>query len=417
MYCPLLVFLIVLVCAVPAAAGRTWTQDRFEIGAWRAPPVDSPDAVYARMEEAGFTLLTGPGPREGEHPESNKKCLDLCAKHGIRLLVRDTRMHLDPQTDEDKRALDAMIVDYANHPALYGYFLMDEPNPEQYSRLSQLHAYLRKKDPERLPYINLFPNYGGPTQLQFPDYDGYVREFIRAVHPLMLSYDHYAFLRVGERDNYIANLEVTRRDALKAKIPLWVIIQALQDATRYRPPTLNQMYWQVNTALAYGAKSIWYYPIWSSGDPKKPEEWHYLGVLLPNGEPGPQYASACEINPKLKALGPILMSLKSLSVSHLGDVPLRAKGFEPDDLISSASGDRIIIGRFVQKRTPVIMLANRDWDSPGSVRLTLKKGRGVEEIGRLGPGEPRGAVDWDAGTKQVSVRLAPGEARLIRILD
>ena len=411
----MLLILAVLVLACSALAEQKWTQDAFEIGAWKTQPLDfNTDATYARMAVAGFTVLIG-----GGDAEVNPKCLDLSAKHGMRIILRDTRMHSDPQTDDDKRGLDAMIAEYKDHPAFYGYFIRDEPNPEAYRLLVGVHTYLEENDPAHLPYINLFPNYGGPTQLEFADYDGYCGDFVKTVKPLMLSYDHYSFLRDGSnRNNWFANLEIVRRDSLKAKIPMWVIIQALEDATRYRRCTLNQMYWQVNTSLVYGAKSIWYYPYWSSGDPKKPEEWHYLGVVLPDGKLGPQYEAACEINPKLKRLGPTLMGLKSVSVTHLGEVPLRAKGFEPDSLIAKASGDRIIIGRFMDKQgKPVLMLVNRDWDKPGTVRLTLKKGTRAEEIGRLGPGKSLGAIGFNPESKELSVTLAPSEARLVRLRD
>ncbi|MBP6965117.1 MAG: hypothetical protein KBC96_11995 [Armatimonadetes bacterium] len=414
----LLLTTLLIVCAAPALAG--WTQDKFEIGAWRTPSAEfSTDDVYARMSSAGFTMLIGPPPEPGGNIDVNLRCLNLCQKYGMRLLVKDVRIHPDPQTDADRNALDAMVGDYAGHPALYGYYIKDEPTPAAYRLLVEAHTYLKQKDPKHLPYINLFPNYGGPHQIEFADYDGYVADFVKTVKPLMLSYDHYSFLRDGRnRDNWFANLEVVRRDSLSAGIPMWVIIQALEDATRYRPPTLNQMYWQVNTSLAHGAKSIWYFPYWSAGEVNKPEEWHYLGVVMPDGKPGPQYEAACEINPKLKRLGPTLMGLKSVSVVHMGEVPLRAKGFRPDDLIADASGGRIVIGRFKDKLgEPVLMLVNRDWDDPGKVRLTLKQGSGVEEIGRLGPGKPFGPVRFDAQSKELSVTLAPGEARIIGIRD
>jgi hypothetical protein len=137
---------------------------------------------------------------------------------------------------------------------------------------------------------------------------------------------------------------------------------------------------------------------------------------MPDGKPGPQFEAAKEINPKLKALGPTLMGLKSVSVSHLGEVPLRAKAFTPDDLMASASGDRIVIGRFKDRlEKPVLMLVNRDWDNPGSAHIVLKGADGVEDIGRIGPGKPLSAVEWDMAKKQLTVELAPGEARIIRI--
>lgn len=404
--------IVALACAAPGLAG--WTQDRFEIGAWRIPgPEFHTDEMYARMADAGFTVLIGGGAM----PDTNKKQLDLAHKYGMRILVKDTRIHPDPQTDADKRALDAMIAEYANHPGLYGYYIKDEPTPEAYRLLVGVHGYLAEKDPKHLPYINLFPNYGGPHQIEFADYDGYSRDFVKTVKPLMLSYDHYSLLRDGRnRDNWFANLEVTRRDSLEAGIPMWVIIQALEDATRYRRPNLNQMYWQANTSLVYGAKSIWYFPYWSAGEVSKPEEWHYLGVVMPDGKPGPQYEAAREINPKLKALGQAMMELKSVSVSHLTEVPLRAKGFEPDDLIARALGNRIAIGRFADKQgNPVLMLVNRDWNEPSPVRLTLPNCTGAEEIGRLGPGEPLGPVGFNPERQELSVTLAPSEGRLISI--
>ncbi len=414
----LLCMALMLTAMTSSPAKTYWTQDKFEIGGWIAPgPAYITDDTFAQMAAAGFTLLTGPGPRECDDPASNIKTLDICRKHGIRLIVRDNRIHLDPQTDQDKSALAAMIADYKDHPALYGYFIRDEPSPANYRLMTEVHSYLRENDPKRLPYINLYPNYGGPHQIEFDNYDAYVGDFVKTVHPLMLSYDHYSFLRKGERNNFIANLEVVRQDSLKAGIPMWVIIQALQDATRYRPPTLNQMYWQVNTSLVYGAKSIWYFPYWSAGFPDKPEAWHYLGVILPDGKPGPQYASVSEINPKLKRLGPLLMGLTSVSVTHLGKVPLRAKGFAPDDLISSAEGDQIVIGRFVDRENkPVLMVVNRDWDKPGQVSLTLNHGSLVADAGRIGPGKSLGTVRWNSAAKELEVKLAPGEARIIRVL-
>ena len=388
-----------------------WNQDQFEIGAWRAPAAQfTTDEAYAQMAAAGFTLVTGASQ---EIPEVGKAYLDLCHRHGIKVLARDSRVSMDSGTPFDPKALDAMIADYKDHPALYGWFIKDEPSGENYLRLGEIQAHLQKKDSRHLPYINLFPVYGGPTQLAFEDYDGYVTGFVKTVKPSMISFDHYMFLRNGSvRADFFKNLEITRREALKAGIPLWVIIQALEDATRYRPPTLAQMYWQVNCSLAYGAKSIWYYPYWSSGDPAKPEEWHYLGVVLPDGKPATQYDTAKEINPKLKALGPLLMSLKSVSVTHLGDVPLGAKGFEPDDLIKEASGDQIIIGRFEdQSGKPYLMLVNRDFDKPGKVSLTLDAS-GVEEVGGLSPF----TVQRSPFTSAKLLTLGPSELRILRIV-
>lgn len=92
--------------------------------------------------------------------------------------------------------------------------------------------------------------YGGPDQLQFDDYDGYVEGFIRAVDPLMISFDHYPFRKNDDRPDLFANLEVARRDSQKQGVPMWVIIQALQDATQYRTPSLKTVVRRTGAMLA-----------------------------------------------------------------------------------------------------------------------------------------------------------------------
>ena len=51
------------------------------------------------------------------------------------------------------------------HPALYAYFITDEPNAAQFPALGRLVAYLRERDPAHLAYINLFPTYATNEQL------------------------------------------------------------------------------------------------------------------------------------------------------------------------------------------------------------------------------------------------------------
>jgi hypothetical protein len=407
---------VLLLLTTPASAKSTWTQRDFAIGAWSPPTVEfTTDSVYAEIAAAGFTLVVGGRDSGAVFPDHSLKVLDLCRKHGLKYIARDPRIDCRTFTPEKTLDLDQVVAAYRRHPALYGYYVMDEPHPDVYPQVAAICEYLLEADPDHVPYVNLFPAYSGPRQIGFEGYREYVRDYVRTVRPPLLSFDHYSFLRRGERKDFFANLEIARRYASEAGIPLWVIVQSLQNADRHRPPTLEQMYWQVNASLAYGAKGIFYFPYWSLGDPARPEEWHYLGLRLPDGNPTGQYRICAEINPKLKALGPLLMTLTSVSVGHLGIVPLGVDAFRPDDLITNASGDEILVARFSgPEGTSYVMVMNRDWGGPGSVTLTLDAGR-VMEAGRLGPGAPLSALKWDSPSRTLSMKLAPGEGRLIAV--
>ena len=99
-------------------------------------------------------------PVNGGSPEQNKAILDACEKHGLKYIPYDGRVLAHSPSDSQFAAnLDAMIADYANHPALAGYFMGDEPGPGAFPQLGAVNQYLLKKDLKRLPFINLLPNY------------------------------------------------------------------------------------------------------------------------------------------------------------------------------------------------------------------------------------------------------------------
>ena len=56
------------------------------------------------------------------------------------------------------------------HPALYSYFITDEPSAPAFAGLGKLVAYLRQRDPDHLAYINLFPTYASNEQLGTPEF-------------------------------------------------------------------------------------------------------------------------------------------------------------------------------------------------------------------------------------------------------
>ncbi|MCJ7549184.1 MAG: hypothetical protein MUQ30_05840, partial [Anaerolineae bacterium] len=63
-----------------------------------------------------------------------------------------------------QQVVQTVIDDYADHAALWGYLLTDEPHLRHFENLAQLTSAFQSRDPERVPLINLFPNYASPAR-------------------------------------------------------------------------------------------------------------------------------------------------------------------------------------------------------------------------------------------------------------
>ena len=71
------------------------------------------------------------------------------------------------------------------------------------------------RDPERVPFINLFLNYTDPDQLGTVNYERHVEAFPETVPPPILFYDHCTLMEWGDRPEHCANLEIIHRQSGK----------------------------------------------------------------------------------------------------------------------------------------------------------------------------------------------------------
>ncbi len=95
---------------------------------------------------------------------------------------------------------------YRDQPEVDGYNIVDEPNTRAFPNLGKVVKYLREKDPDRLGYINLFPDYVSTGGMACGSYKEYVMRFMDEVKPARLSYDHYHFFKDNDGNNtYFSN--------------------------------------------------------------------------------------------------------------------------------------------------------------------------------------------------------------------
>ncbi|MFH1268424.1 MAG: hypothetical protein ABIK89_22105, partial [Planctomycetota bacterium] len=118
----------------PKEAGA-WEVGTPMVTYWAGPAMT--DAVARQMAEGGFNVVWC---TEAE--------LDVAGRHGLRAQLHHGLLSPGVLEDPAKREqLDALIARVRRHPALYCYYITDEPSAGAFPALGKLVAYLRQRDP------------------------------------------------------------------------------------------------------------------------------------------------------------------------------------------------------------------------------------------------------------------------------
>jgi hypothetical protein len=378
---------------------------------WCGPSMS--DATAAQMAEGGFNLVW-----------CGEKELDVAQRHGLRGQLTDGL--LSPAALEDpaqREKLDALISRVRHHPALYDYFITDEPSATNFAALGKLVAYLRERDPAHLAYINLFPTYASNEQLgtkgdKVTAYREHLRQYVDTVKPGLISYDHYQFAVEGDRQDYFLNLGMIRRAAQDASLPFLNIVQAATWDKSMRVPTGDEVRYLDYTSLAYGAQGISYYVYCCAG--------HTGAVAHADGTVTPLYDTLKTLNREFAAIARQLQPLRSLGVYHAGMLPpgtepVPADGrFQLDPPVPAMSFTNlqpvkgVLLGYFGPagkgKKPPTpthVMVVNLDYQAEAVV--------GIRSPSRLEVFDPATGRWSRTDGKRTDLQLPRGGGQLVRV--
>ena len=376
-------------------------EARFILTFWCGPPLAQfDDARAAEIAAAGFTVVGAPC-KGGSDPDLNVRALEVAARHGLRMWVRDHRINAESMKAPDGPArIDAAVAQYRALPALDGYFVDDEPTVSEFAGVAAVVSALRAADPHHLAYVNLLPDYVPAEPRGAPTYEAYVEQFIDTVHPQLLSYDYYPFGKEKDRSTFFTNLAVIRAAALQHDLPFMLIVLAMPHGP-YRDPTEAELAWQVHHALAYGARGISYFTYWT---PEKGGEWNNRDGLIMEGRPTLHYFQAARLNRSARALGEALAPFRSIAVADAqGEIGVAF----PIGPIAAIEGGPITVGLFGDGSGRLAaLLVNRDYRYGVTAHVVLQAGA------------PQPAA-FDAETRTwqsadaTSFVLPPGGARLL----
>lgn len=395
---------IVMMNARPSGAEEKTQSGTWKIGApivtYFAGPGMS-EAAVKQISEGGFTMVW-----------CGEKDLDLLQAHGLRgMLYNGLLAPGTLENAEQRRQLDALIERVRKHPALYSYYIVDEPNASQFPALGKLVAYLKERDPGRMAYINLFPTYASNEQLGTKGdvttaYREYLRQYVSIVKPDLLSYDHYQFMLKNDTAQYFLNLAMIRDAALEAGIPFLNIVQAASWEPGVRVPNADEMRYLVYTTAGYGAQGISYY-VYTAAN-------HRGGIALADGTPTPVYAPLAILNREFAALASQLQPLRSLGVYHTtireaGCVPLPAhSAFQLNTPPAAQSGRGMMLSCFGKSSTPThVLVVNLDYKTQADATLT---GPGTIEVF-----DPANRAWTSKRASRVDLHLPPGGGMLVRL--
>ncbi|MBU6400419.1 MAG: hypothetical protein KGS61_08890 [Verrucomicrobia bacterium] len=379
---------------------------------WNGPALT--DATARQMKAGGFNLVW-----------CDEKGLGVAHRHRLRVQLTDGLLAPASLDNPEKRqALDALITRVRRHPALFDYFITDEPSAGQFAGLGRLIAYLRERDPAHLAYINLFPTYANNQQLgtsgdTVPAYREYLRRFVAEVQPALLSWDHYQFAVGRDTPDYFLNLAMIRQAAQQAGVPFLNIVQACTWTRVRRVPNPDELRYLVYTTLAYGAQGISYFVYQSGGELRG-------GFADPSGQPTPLYFAVKPLNRDFVAIATQLQRFRSLGVYHAGmlppgAVPLPADcpfQFDPPVAPAEFKGSEpargLLLGCFGRAARPGresvpthALVVNLDYRLPVTVGL-----RGPRRLQRFDAATRR----WTSvGGRRAELDLPPGGGVLVRI--
>ena len=403
---------VMLLASVTAWTANSAPMAPWQVGTpivtyWCGPALT--DAVATQMAEGGWNLVW-----------CGEKEMDLAQRHGLRAQLTDgllTPASLDDPKQREK--LEALIARVRTHPALYAYFITDEPSAAQFPALGRLVAFLRERDPAHLAYINLFPTYASNDQLGNKGdvataYREHLRQFVEGVKPGLISYDHYQFAVAGDNGQYFLNLALIRRAALESGLPFLNIVQASSWDPSMRVPTGDELRYLLYTTLAYGGQGISYYIYTCPA--------HKGGIAAVDGTPTPLYHALKTLNREFVAVARELQSLRSCGVFHAGmmppgsepmpknasfafDPPVSATSYQPPARVAGA-----LLGYFGpagQTNASHVVVVNLDYKSETVLNL---RGPGSLELFDATTGQ------WSpGGATRVSLRLAGGAGKLVRV--
>ena len=305
-------------------------------GAWNTPPYSSiASDNYLKAEyfqayaEAGLNFMPDYF-MNAQSPEVST-AIKLAEQNGLVYLSGDANKHAGIG---DVAMVKTNLQRVSSAPNFGGVLAVDEPGFDDFPLLGQVHTAYKTAYKDMMMFINLLgistsdvskykEGFSGANvdPVKYDYRTDYVDKYVEQVSPEVLVYDYYPC--VGKfpavQPDYFNNLSEISDAARENDIPFWPYIQLCSWNTASRICTQAEISWQVNCALAYGAKGLMYFMFWTP--PDNPGE-QYTGCMISRqGEKQDTYYSVQNVNASVQAVEMYLLNSRFQGVICVGESP------------------------------------------------------------------------------------------------
>ena len=335
------------------------------------PPNCSDSYRFREFREAGFDVSLYD---YADMPlDQLKTILNTAWQEKVRVLVGSNLLY-----KQSGKFIEAI----KNHPALFGYFIMDEPNPDQLHIVSSRYVAIRKHDKQTMCYMNLHPNLGAEQEKYFKmgSYTEYLKKASHIDLP-QISFDIYPITTDSVRTTWYPCLEDVRHESLRSQKPFWAFVLSTPHSY-YPKPTISSLRLQIYSNLAYGAKAIQYFTYWT---PDVPGGTFHNGPIDINGKPTDTYQLVKRMNKELRGIIPLFDGSTVTSVNHMIHVPYNGVKMKRPPLNVrrlKVKGYEGAIVSVIEKNDKVYMVVVNK-DLMNSMQLIVKANKNVKYISKM----------------------------------
>ncbi len=243
-------------------------KSRIGVGVWNGSyhfSVDDNGKQAAQdLRDSGVTTILGLSPYFNSDFSS---FADYCEEIGMNLIPSP-----QPWNKEEGKfdAWDGSIPSWLNKPAVIGVLVQDEPG---YNEIASLKEKKDKWDAGENLGKTFFVNLRAASFVYASDevdYQTYLDEVYASLSPDIISVDSYPLQEDGRIDTYyLKTLDFCSHQAKEKNIPFYMSVCSAKHNSTSGPlmtPTVENLSWQIDLALAYGASGIFHY-VYASHDP------------------------------------------------------------------------------------------------------------------------------------------------------
>ena len=285
------------------------TNEKIPIMAWFSIPASETSLErYQELADAGFThnLMAF-----SSHDQLDR-AMDAANAVGVKMMLWYTKIDTETASTVNR---------FKNHPAMWAYFVMDEPEYKDFAGCAAMSQKITALDDTHFCYVNLYPLWSASDTWGASSYREYVRGAIEQIPNLeFISFDHYMVrLNTSNGSLYLNstwenNYRIVSEEAQRAGMPFWTFICSIKWAAGIPKPSLNSMRWYAYTALAYGSQGIQYYTYEDDTN----LTWSDAPYDYSTRQKTETYYFAQELNREIQNFAKVFLNATVLEVKHTG---------------------------------------------------------------------------------------------------